>query len=568
MGSGIRARLFLASLAVILGIGIPSVIFLRGELDRAVEGRAREELGDQARTARAALITLPAVDDPQARQVVDVLARDTGLQVDVIGFDRRIVASSSDLAIAGDVLDRPEIRDAVKRGSGFSRRGGRAYHAVRMIGPDSAGVVVRVSRPLDELDAAYHRMYTLLAIAAAIGIGVALLMTWLSTVVMTRSLRRLASAARTMTGGGAHRIAVNSRDELGALGGSLNELADGVERSMNALARERGLLESVLESVSQGVVALDGERRISMMNDVARRLLELETTPIGDALIDHVRVPAVLGLLPPSAPGSAEFQTAGGTRLVAWVAPLQGGGGCILTLEDVTAIRRLETIRRDFIANVSHELRTPVSIIRANVETLVGGAKDDPIFSLRLHDGLHRNAERLARIVTDLLDLSRLEAGQYRIEVSDVDVASVAEQAMAALDGAPADKGVAIAVDVPPGLVVRGDAKAIDQVLVNLVDNAVKYTQRGGHVRIAAARRDERVRIEVRDDGPGIAARHRDRIFERFYRVDPGRSRDMGGTGLGLSIVKHLVESMGGDLGVDANEPTGTVFWFELPGVG
>jgi len=251
--------------------------------------------------------------------------------------------------------------------------------------------------------------------------------------------------------------------------------------------------------------------------------------------------------------------------VLARVAAIPGRDGCILMLEDVTAMRRLETIRRDFVANVSHELRTPVSIIRANAETLIGGAKDDPRFSTKLIDGLHRNAERLARILTDLLDLSRLDAGQYRVEPVDVDVRGVAEQAIAALERTAGDRQVAVTLAAGDGLVVRADPKALDQVLVNLIDNAIKYSTTGGHAWVEAQPRGDRVRIEIRDDGPGIAPRHRDRIFERFYRVDPGRSREIGGTGLGLSIVKHLVESMGGQVGVDGNEPRGSTFWVELP---
>jgi two-component system phosphate regulon sensor histidine kinase PhoR len=562
MTGGIRARLFVASVLAILLVGVPSVVFLRRELDRTVEKRARDDLGAQARAARVALVTLESLEGAQGKQVVDMLARDTDTQVDVIGFDRRIVASSSDLTVAGNILDRPEVHAAIDKGSGFSRRAGRAYYAVRMIGHDSSGFVVRVSRPLDELDAAYDRLYALMAVAAGIGVGVALLMTWLATLVMTRSLRRLATTARTMAGGGGQRIAVDSSDELGALGGSLNEMADEVERTMHALGRERGLLESVLDTISQGVVALDDERRITMMNDAARRLLELEATPIGEALIDHVRVPALVGLLPPSTPGTAELQMPSGARLVARVAPLRAGDGCILMLQDVTAVRRLETIRRDFVANVSHELRTPVSIIRANTETLIGGAKDDPKFAARLYDGLHRNAERLASLITDLLDLSRLEAGQYRFEERPVAVRGAIEQAVAEVTR---NDKIEITVEAAAEVIARGDARAIDQVLVNLIDNAAKYAEHA--VRIEAGRRGDRIRLEVRDDGPGIAPRHRERIFERFYRVDPGRSRDMGGTGLGLSIVKHLVESMHGEVGVEGNEPSGTIFWFELPAV-
>jgi two-component system phosphate regulon sensor histidine kinase PhoR len=564
MPRGVRGKLFLASMGVILVVGLPTAVWVRAELASTIEARVRDELGDQARAARIALISLPELDGPAAQQMVERLARDTGTEIDVIGFDRRKLASSSEGGVAGDILDRPEIHAAIGEGVGFARRAGRAFSAVRMVGRDQAGAVVRVSRPVDELDAAYQRFYLTLGVLAAIAVAVAIAMTWLASSVLTREVRRLADGAHALAGGGSRRIAVDTGDEIGALGGSINQLADGIERSIAALARERGLLESVVDGIDQGIVALDDERRVRLMNDAARKILDLSEAPVGDALIDHIRIPAILDLLPPAEPGRAEYQTPAGARVVVEVIPSSSGEGCLVMLQDVTAVRRLETIRRDFVANVSHELRTPVSIIRANAETLLGGAKDDPVFSAKLIDGLHRNAERLARILADLLDLSRLEAGQYRFELAPVDVRDAIDQAVASLDHAVSTKGVSVAVAAAPGSSVRADAKALDQVLVNLIDNAIKYTPSGSHVWIDVHPRGERVRIEVRDDGPGIAPRNRERVFERFYRVDPGRSRELGGTGLGLSIVKHLIESMGGQVGVEPNQPRGTTFWVEL----
>jgi two-component system phosphate regulon sensor histidine kinase PhoR len=231
----------------------------------------------------------------------------------------------------------------------------------------------------------------------------------------------------------------------------------------------------------------------------------------------------------------------------------------------VTAVRRLETIRRDFVANVSHELRTPVSIIRVNAETLQGGAAADPQIAPRLIDGIHRNAERLARILADLLDLSRLDAGQFRFERAEVKLRAATEAALVSVEPAATEREVTIHVEVDDATRARADAKAVDHVLVNLVDNAVKYGNRGGNVWIRGHLAGDRVRVEVSDDGPGIAPKHQERVFERFYRVDSGRARESGGTGLGLAIVKHLVESMGGTVGVQANTPRGTTFWIDLP---
>jgi two-component system phosphate regulon sensor histidine kinase PhoR len=258
-------------------------------------------------------------------------------------------------------------------------------------------------------------------------------------------------------------------------------------------------------------------------------------------------------------------QLPNGRKTLIRVANRWGGEGRVLLLEDVTTVRRLETVRRDFVANVSHELRTPVAVIRANAETLLAGASADPVMGPKLIDGLHRNAERLARILADLLDLSRLDAGQYRMDVSAVPVQTTIEQSLTAVEPQAKAREVTIEVTVPEALAVRADPKALDQIFVNLIDNAVKYTRAAGHVWIEAKPAGERVRIEVRDDGPGIADKHRGRVFERFYRADPSRSREAGGTGLGLSIVKHLAESMGGTVGVEPRDPNGSVFWLELP---
>ncbi|HEV7554411.1 MAG TPA: HAMP domain-containing sensor histidine kinase, partial [Kofleriaceae bacterium] len=190
--------------------------------------------------------------------------------------------------------------------------------------------------------------------------------------------------------------------------------------------------------------------------------------------------------------------------------------------------------------------------------------KDDPVMSAKLVDGLHRNAERLARILADLLDLSRLDSGQYRLDVSPVAVKPLTEASMSAVEPQAAARRVTVEIAIPDATIVKADAKALDQILVNLIDNGIKYTHPEGHVWVEAKNDGDYVRIEVRDDGPGIAAKHRERVFERFYRADPSRSREAGGTGLGLSIVKHLVESMGGDVGVEPNEPNGTIFWLRL----
>ena len=388
----------------------------------------------------------------------------------------------------------------------------------------------------------------------------------IALVVLRRAQRGLIRDVQNIVRDPTKRIAaISVSSDTRELARWINAIAEDAERSRDALHHERTLLASVADGLTQGVIAIDGERRIEMLNDAARRMLGVQSSLVGEPLLEFVRVPELRELIDHTNDASAEVQLPHGPRALIRAARTWGRAGRVLLLEDVTTVRKLETVRRDFVANVSHELRTPVAVIRANAETLLAGAKNDPQMATKLIDGLHRNAERLARILADLLDLSRLDAGQYRLDLAPTSVKAVTEQSLTAVETQAQARKIEVVVDVPEELSVRADAKALDQILVNLIDNGVKYTQAEGHVWVVAKELDRVVRIEVRDDGPGISDKHRERVFERFYRADPSRSREAGGTGLGLSIVKHLVESMGGEVGVEPNAPRGSIFWLQLP---
>jgi two-component system phosphate regulon sensor histidine kinase PhoR len=238
-------------------------------------------------------------------------------------------------------------------------------------------------------------------------------------------------------------------------------------------------------------------------------------------------------------------------------------GEVLLLLRDVTDARRAEATRRDFVANASHELRTPVAAIRAAAETLLAGAVDDREAARGMVDIVARHAERLARLTQDLLDLSRIESREWKIELAPVDATVVARQVADLLGEGARKKGIALVSELAGPVAVRADPRALEQVLVNLVENGVKYTA-NGRVSIRAGREGSSWILSVVDTGPGIERHHLPRIFERFYRVDPGRAREHGGTGLGLSIVKHLVQAMSGEVGVESGGG-GSRFWVRLP---
>jgi two-component system phosphate regulon sensor histidine kinase PhoR len=238
-------------------------------------------------------------------------------------------------------------------------------------------------------------------------------------------------------------------------------------------------------------------------------------------------------------------------------------GEVLLLMRDVSDARRAEATRRDFVANASHELRTPIAAIRASAETLLSGAVDDPAAARHFIEIVARHAERLSRLTQDLLDLSRIESRQWKLDQVPVDVAGLAGQVVDLVAATAREKGLELRSAVPAGLAVRGDARALEHVLMNLVDNAVKYTDEG-MVAVSAERDNGDVLLSVIDTGPGIERHHLPRLFERFYRVDAGRSREQGGTGLGLAIAKHLVQGMGGEIGVESGAG-GSRFWVRLP---
>ncbi len=259
-----------------------------------------------------------------------------------------------------------------------------------------------------------------------------------------------------------------------------------------------------------------------------------------------------------------EFDVAATRRV--WLAHLRPllRGEVLLLMRDVTDAKRAEAMRRDFVANASHELRTPVTAIRGAADTLLGGALADPESARRFVDMIARHAERLARLTQDRRDLSRLESGLWTMQIVHVEIAPLAESVFDLHAERAADKGVRLVRDVPGGTAARADPRALEQVLVNLVDNAIKYTPAQGNVTVAAAREDGWTTLTVTDTGPGIARHHLPRLFERFYRADAGRSREEGGTGLGLAIVKHLVQAQGGTVGVESGAG-GSRFWVKLP---
>ena len=338
------------------------------------------------------------------------------------------------------------------------------------------------------------------------------------------------------------------------------------------LYQEASTLTALLDGMAEGIWVTDAEGTVVRHNDALRAMLLPAGEIIGQrplALLRHDSLnEAVLRACRERVSTRLELTLDDvlSRTLAIRVTPLGGElPGSAAVFHDVTELRHLEKVRKDFVANVSHELRTPITAIRGYAETLQSGALGDPRVAPKMVDIIHRQSERLSELVEDLLELSRLESREVKLQMRDVSLAVAANQAAEAVRHKAQGKRISLELKVPGELMAQGDERGLEQVLLNLLDNAVKYTPAGGRVTVTGHREEERCVVHVRDSGVGIESRHLTRIFERFYRVDKGRSRDMGGTGLGLSIVKHLLGAMGGEVQVESQPNEGSTFTILLP---
>jgi two-component system phosphate regulon sensor histidine kinase PhoR len=382
------------------------------------------------------------------------------------------------------------------------------------------------------------------------------------------------AARKFGTGDLSARIRVRRADELGELARILNLSADHLQGRLAENVRERARTEAILSAMADGVLAVDHRGVVLLANDALRHNLDLRD-PVGRHHVEAIRqreVGTLLGeVLETGGRRSRELSLARLRRVFALTAvPFPGDQGrprgAVLTFHDITERRRLEQVRRDFVANASHELRTPLTSIRGFVEALEDGAINDPATAARFLEKIRNHADRMAALVEDLLELSRLEAGERPVHFEEVLPSEVVEDVMASFSGLAERKGMRL-IDTSGGAPpIVTDAERLRRILENLVDNALKYTPAGGRVEVSASAAAEGgVRVQVMDDGPGIPAEHLPRIFERFYRVDKARSREMAGTGLGLAIVRHLAGGMGATVDVSSEPGKGTTFTVALP---
>ncbi len=348
---------------------------------------------------------------------------------------------------------------------------------------------------------------------------------------------------------------------------ALTELMAKSRARINRLSTEKSRLEVIIESITEGILVTGRDGRVVLANGALGRLFGLRASVQGRPAAEIVRHSAIQDAISHSleqcVARALEVEMTGRLHLDVHVAPIRRGSECVgvvTVFYDITRLRQLERMRRDFVANVSHELRTPLTAIKGYAETLTNGALADPAAAARFIAIISSHADRLNRLLDDLLDLSRLESDQMQVEKAPCNLRALVESCANSTVGASAQKNISILVEIAADIEVCCDPKFIEQALINLLDNAIKYTPDGGEVRVSTRRESARLWLDVADTGIGIPLADMGRIFERFYRVDKGRSRAMGGTGLGLAIVRHAVEAHGEKVLVQSKLGEGTTF--------
>ncbi|NVN91696.1 MAG: HAMP domain-containing protein [Desulfuromonadales bacterium] len=544
---------------------------------------SRESLSSQTRLAK--LLAEQESDTMPAQQLAEKIGAAIKARVTLIDRNGK-VTGDSDLSQASlhqleNHLQRPEVQDALRTGTGSAMRYSETlktsmlYTALSYESKTQNGFI-RLALPLDNFSSATESLHRMTASSVCIALLAALGLSLLLSRITSRPLREMAAiAARIGKQGENSRIPVTSRDEIGALATVLNDMAERIDSQMHGLATEKARLDTILRGMGEGVMLASCDGVITLVNPAFQNMFGIGATVEGKNLIEISRNPELHAAFHDLTVSGKELtreiriQPGNIILLTHWVPLAVDGNGSdlVAVFHDITDMKFVEEMRRDFVANVSHELRTPVSVIKGYAETLLldGVLAAEPERATRFVEIIHKHAERLTTLINDILTLSSLEARETTLELNAMDVIGTINKSCTLLSAHAAGKNIRITNevvgDLPRALVDQG---RLEQVLVNLIDNAVKYTPDGGEVRIFAEQVDTSIRISVQDTGIGIPSKDLPRIFERFYRVDEGRSRDRGGTGLGLAIAKHIVQLHGGELTVSSVPGAGSTFSFTL----
>jgi two-component system phosphate regulon sensor histidine kinase PhoR len=551
------------------------------ELRRHERRQLEHALGAQAELARELVGGVPL--RPEETPRLDLLARRAagaaGVRVTLIAPDGAVVADSDihppDLPRVENHTGHEEVRAALagRRASALRRSESVGRPVLYVAVPAQGdGGAVRVAAEVGALEAAASDLRGRLAIAVALGLLAALGVSWGVARRTVRPLEELRDALGAIARGDlSTRLRPRTRDEFGEIARAVNAMAEQLRLRVGQITGEKERLQAVLSSMVEGVLVLDSDGRVALANPRLRELLSLWGPVEGRKLLEVLRHPGIDDALRAAAGASGPVVSeveVGEREILIHAVGFPASGprtGTVAVFHDVSELRHLENVRRDFVANASHELQTPLTAIRGFAETLLANELPSPQVRSQV-EVILRNAERLGSLIRDMLDLAQVESRRVPLQAAAIDVVRLTRMLLRDVEPRLAQRSLtAEVIDRTEGVAAWADRRAVEQVLTNLLDNAIKYTNPGGHLTVELESRPEAIRIAVRDTGIGIPRDGLARIFERFYRVDKARSRALGGTGLGLAIVKHLVQAMGGDIFVESELGRGSTFRFTLP---
>jgi two-component system phosphate regulon sensor histidine kinase PhoR len=517
--------------------------------------------------------SLPVSLDDFSRKYKEI----TGARITIIDVSGRVIGDSDEpSARMENHGDRPEIRDAALSNAGSSLRfsktmGKDLFYLAIPVQRDSDRLFIRLSVPLHDVEAAVTKTRMSIFIASFAALCIAILMGVFQTRRITRSIEEITSFSREVRAGHlGRRLFLKEKGEIGELAKNINDMAHELKARLSQSEQEKYKIEAILRNLSDGLMLVDTRGRILLCNDAVRKLFPFEGDIEGRTVAETVRNAELMEVIDEvireEGPVSREISVAHPRELIlmATAAPFYAYAvkeklsGVVMTLHDITRLKHLEEMRRDFVANVSHEIKTPITAIKGFAETLLDGAIDDRENSRKFLETIKNHSERLNSLVSDLLTLSRIEMGDIDLHTHNVNINNVVDTVFTTLRSKAEAKGLFLNKALPPEpFEIRADRDKLIQVLLNLVDNGIKFTDQGG-VTVGVEKEGGRTILFVEDTGMGISRKHLPRLGERFYRVDKARSRELGGTGLGLAIVKHLVKAHGWNMEIESTQGRGT----------
>jgi len=515
---------------------------------------------------------------------LDALAKRLGTEIDtrvtVIALDGTVLGDSQqDISTMENHATRPEVMAAFASGLGESTRYSTTlreqmmYIAVPVVAQDKILGVARVALPLVAVEKSVNHVTLTVILATVVAAMLAMLAAGFIARATTRPIREITRASKKIASGELRqKILIRSHDETGQLAQAFNEMSLNLNKSVGEISTERTRLATILANMTDGLIMMDAEGKIILANQASERLFGFQekdtiSKPLIEAVRDHEAEEVLKLCLRTGQTQTTQFETSTSKRFVRAIAiPIAKGKptGALLLFQDLTELRSLQTMRRELVGNISHELRTPIAGIKAMVETLEQGALDDKEAATDFLTRIGGEVDRLAQMVSELTELSRIETGRADLRMAPTDLDLLIKEVVVQLNPLAQREQITISTDLSIGIpFVRADGERIRQTVINLVHNAIKFNRPGGSVMVSTGSDKASVTVKVSDNGMGISKEDLPHVFERFYKADKARSR--GGSGLGLAIAKHTIQAHGGDIWVESDEGKGSTFSFRLP---